>query len=454
MRTSTISLAVGSVVGATVGLAARGQTLVPWPEPVTKAFPPGLGALVGGAAAVKTALLMGALRRPARIPVVLAGAAGLAAVGAVAGRLAARHVLDGLAQQSRELDPGFADVPQSPMVTGSTASGIPLHLLGREGARFVGQVTTSADVLAVTGEPQIAAPIRVFIGVDAARTIAERVQLAMAELRRTGAFDRSHLLLQSPAGTGYANSVPVDVLEILTAGDCAAVAIGFGLLPSFLSLGKRAEAAQTQRELLDMVLAELRDRPSRPTLLLYGESLGAGVQECAVPDGLADLDAYGISAALWVGTPGSRAADIFHGSCAESSITLDRAAQVPGQLDADRPRVWFLEHDGDPVVRFRPDLIARRPAWLSAQAPRGRNIPQSWRWMPGITWAQVLVDVLFATNVKPGQFESIGHDYRADLGAVVTAAFALPSSPEISARLEAHLRELELARAARIDVSA
>ena len=71
-------------------------------------------------------------------------------------------------------------------------------------------------------------------------------------------------------------------------------------------------------------------------------------------------------------------------------------------------------------------------------------------WKPGITWAQVLVDVLFATNVEAGKFESIGHDYRADLGAVTTAAFGLEVSPEVAERLEKRLRELELARAARI----
>ena len=64
------------------------------------------------------------------------------------------------------------------------------------------------------------------------------------------------------------------------------------------------------------------------------------------------------------------------------------------------------------------------------------------------------MDVLYATNVKPGQFQSLGHDYRADLGAVVTAAFALNATPEVAKRLEQRLRELEIARASRIEVSA
>ena len=450
MRARTLGLAVGVTVGAVVGTAARGQTLVPWPEKVDRAFAPGLGLLAGTVAAIKTDLVIGALRHPKRIPLGLIGIAGVGAAKLVVGRVIAPKVLGRLEQGSRELDAGFATPPESSLVSGSAASAVPLATMGREGARYVGQVSTPHDVLAVTGEPMLAEPIRVFIGVESAPTIAERVRLAISELQRTGAFDRKYLLIQSPAGTGYANSFPADVLEMLSRGDSAAVAIGYGLLPSFLSLGKRTAAAQTQRELLDAIAAELRDRPSRPILLMYGESLGAGVQEAAVPGGLSDLDAYGIGQALWVGTPGSRWADGFHARCANSSVTLDRADQVPDDLGSSRPRVWFLEHDADPVVRFRADLISRRPFWLDLRTPRGRNIPQTMSWKPGITWAQVLVDVLFATNVQPGQFESIGHDYRADLGAVTTAAFGLEASDDVAERLEGRLRELEQARAARI----
>ena len=186
---------------------------------------------------------------------------------------------------------------------------------------------------------------------------------------------------------------------------------------------------------------------------MYGESLGAKVQEAAVPAGLVDLDAYGIAQALWVGTPGGKVADEFHARCADSSITVDRPEQIPTDL-TNRPRVWFLEHDGDPVVRFRPELLNECPFWLTPGEPRGRNIPAEMSWKPLVTWAQVLVDVLYATDVKPGDFQSLGHDYRADLGATVTAAYALDSSPEIAERLEKRLRELEIARAARIEGSA
>jgi uncharacterized membrane protein len=272
----------------------------------------------------------------------------------------------------------------------------------------------------------------------------------MAELRRTGAFDRANLLIQAPAGTGYANPTPVDVLEVLTRGDAAAVAVGYGLLPSFLSLGKVTLAGRTQKLLLDAIAAELAGRASRPRLLLYGESLGAKVQQAAIPEGLVDLDRYGIGAALWVGTPGGQMSDTFHALCAGHSYTIDRPEQIPSPMPSPRPRVWFLEHDGDPVVRFRPELIANRPAWLPRDGSRGRNIPEAMTWKPGITWAQAFVDTMFATNVKPGDFKSEGHDYRADLGAAVTAAFDLQADAATAARLETYLRRKEVERAARI----
>ncbi len=453
MRPSALGLGLGAAVGGYVGFKARGKTLVPWPANVQGAFPGTLGGITGLLTGVGVDVLIAAARRPQRVPAAMLATAGIFAVAGLAGKYAAGNALTGIAKKGSELDFGFAEPPSDPLVTGSDASAIPYTTLGREGARFVGTVTTPEDVTFVTQKARVIEPVRVFIGVESAATVSERVQLAIEELHRTGAFDRAHLLIQAPAGTGYANSTPVDVLEILSLGDCASVAVGYGLLPSFLSLGKVAIAAQTQRELLDAILAELRDRPAKPLLLLYGESLGAKVQEAAVPAGLIDLDAYGIAQALWVGTPGGRVADEFHARCAQSSVTVDRPEQIPADL-TDRPRVWFLEHDGDPVVRFRPELLRRSPFWLDPAKPRGRNIPDSMAWVPWVTWAQVCVDVLYATNVKPGQFQSLGHDYRADLGAVVTAAFALNATPEVAKRLEQRLRELEIARASRIEVSA
>ena len=130
-------------------------------------------------------------------------------------------------------------------------------------------------------------------------------------------------------------------------------------------------------------------------------------------------------------------------------MRIDRPEQIPINTDY---RVWFLEHDGDPVVRFRPDLAWAEPQWLDPELPRGRNIPSEMNWYLGVTWATVLVDTIFATNVKPGDFQSLGHDYRADLGAVTTAAFGFAGklTPEQHVKLETLLREIEVTRAQKL----
>jgi len=451
MLPSALGAATGVSAGGVIAAGSRGPTLVPWPAKVRTAFPIVVGGLTCAAVALPvglgTALVAAAIGRsrwPIKSVATGLGVFGIAVVAGVVGRRLAEQKLT---PNGRDLDLAYAQPPLNPSVSGSAESAVTMAELGREGARFVGSVTGADDIREVTGLEPVAEPVRVFIGVDAAATVEQRVGLAMSELRRTGAFDRSNLLILAPAGTGFANSTPVDILEILTRGDSASVVIGYGLLPSFLSLGKVAIAAQTQKLLLDSIRDELATRTKRPRLLLYGESLGAKVQEAAVPGGPIDLDHYDIAAALWVGTPGGKVADGFHALCVQESITVDRPDEIPAVLPTTRPRVWFLEHDGDPVVRFRPALITKRPAWLPLDGTRGRNIPESMTWRPGITFIQGFVDTMFATNVKPGDFQSLGHDYRADLGAVVTAAYDLPTDSAKAARLEDHLRVLETAKA-------
>lgn len=443
---------VAVAAAALGGYAAARPTLMPWPSRVRSGF---IGAL-SIASAATAYVLSGSLglrtegwptpterlRRGAT-----AGAVAVAAVATV--RVAKSQASSRLEAGGRAIEEGFSAPPTLDTVSGGPGSHVDYVTVGREGARFLGSSVPPDVVQEVTGEPMTVPGVRVFVGFESAPTPEERVALALAELRRTGAYERATLLIGSPAGSGYANPTPVDVLEILMRGDTAAVAVGYGLLPSFLSLDRVALAARTQSLLLEGIAADLEGRARRPRLLLYGESLGARVQQAAIAQGPSALDRLGVSAALWVGTPGGPESVAFHAAMAGESITIDRPDQIPDPLPDPRPRTWFLEHDGDPVVRFEPTVAYRRPPWLAAQ-PRGRHVPEGMLWAPGITWAQVMVDTLFATNIAPGNFESRGHDYRADLGAVVPAAFDLSVDHGTSERLEEALRALEIARARRV----
>jgi uncharacterized membrane protein len=439
------SVAIGVGVGVPTAAAAQGPSLVPWPDRVRALFPAILGVSVGGGLAI------GSQVQGLRGFKALAAGAGLAGIG-TAGFLVAKNKLSELEAQNAQIDECFSRAPTDVYLSGSVHSAVDYSLLGREGARFINSVTTAAHAQAL-GVNRTHDPIRVFVSIANADSVSSRVSLAMSELIRNKAFDREYLLIQAPAGSGYSNSTPVDVVELLSGGDCASVSVSYGLLPSFLSLTRVRLAGETQLELLNAIDHELVGRRNKgkhvPKILLYGESLGARVQQFAIPLGSADLDKYSVHRALWVGTPGGRASDAFHRFCARESVTVDRPEQIP--TDTDK-RVWFLEHDGDPVVRFRPDLAWAQPAWLDPELPRGRNIPAEMVWNVGVTWATVLVDTIFATNVKPGDFQSLGHDYRADLGAVATAAFGFTGklTAEQTKGLEVLLRQIEVARAQKL----
>lgn len=424
-------LALAAAIGAVIAARAQGPTLVPWPTPVRRSFAPIVGSLMG------LTVLSLTSSRVARTVAVTAAAGGVAVRGL------RPRVLRSMATQGRELDQAFAVLPSSPLVSGSVDSHVRLEELGREGARFVGTASQADEIAAVlgVGADQVRDPIRVFVGMDSG-TPEQRVALAMSELRRTRAFDRDYLLIAAPAGSGYVNPTPVQIVEVLTRGDCATVAIGYGLLPSFLSLSRVPTAQRIYRQLLDDISAEMKQRQhlgeSVPVIVAYGESLGARVLQGVL--GARGLDHWGIARALWVGSPGG--ADHLHAT--DDAVVVDSPADLPDVLPTSA-RMWFLHHDADPVVRFRRDLLWGAPAWLDD--PRGRNVPEQMQWQPGLTWAQVLVDTMFATKVRPGQFESFGHDYRADLGSVVAAAYGFTPSPEVQDRLEAWLRATEEARA-------
>jgi len=437
-----------------------------WPAPVRRSFPWVLSGLGVGAVAVPlvgVASLRGVVsiartKGPLAAGLTAGGAASALIGATVALRAVRRSKVRQLRDAARKIDDGFSVPPASAAVTTGPGSELTSAAVGREGARYVGSATTPDDIEFVTGCEPMAEPIRVFVGYDAADSIDARIEWAMTELRRTGAFQRSTLLVQAPAGTGYANSTPVDVVEMLTRGNCASVAVGYGLLPSFLSLNRVPAATRTQGALLEAIAGECRGLSNPPRVLLYGESLGAKVQQRALPGGVADLERLGVDRALWVGTPGGIDYDDAHRLFDPVGITIDRPEQLPlcAPEALDGIRVWFIEHDADPVVRFRRDLMNRRPAWLDPTGSPGRGVPAQMRWWPGITWAQVLVDTVYATDVTPGDFRSSGHDYRADLGVVTTTAYDLNEStpvgraPGWQVRLEERLRALEIRRAERV----
>jgi uncharacterized membrane protein len=352
-----------------------------------------------------------------------AGAAAVAGAAAGAAPQVRRVLFDKLGTAGTTPDPAFAQPPENPFVSGGPGSLIGYGSHAREGSRLVHLARTADSIAAVTGRPA-KDPIRVFVGVSAKSTPSERVDLAIAELQRLGAFERSAILAISPAGTGYANPVPAESLELMTSGDCATVVIQYGVLPSMFSSSVVPVGAETYRLLLDALAGR------GPRIFAYGESLGAQCAQIALlsepsrwqPDGSFD----GVSACLFVGTPAGTGIRRMGAPDRPAVLLADQWQDLPPAVP-DGVSVFLLDHDADPVTRFESRLIWSRPDWL-AQHPRGRGVPKAMAWRPLLTYLQVGFDVARATQSQVGDFQSHGHDYRADLAQLVRAAFA-PAVP-------------------------
>jgi uncharacterized membrane protein len=372
------------------------------------------------------------------------------------------------------VEEGEADRWVPVTVSGGPGSRVSWAGLGREGRRHaLASVrprplpvrppgVPDMSIETVMGQPARTAPVQVYVGLDSAATPQERVDLAVAELDRTGALDRSLLVLVSPTGTGYVNYVATAAVQYLALGDAATVTLQYSRRPSPLSLGMVRAAREQNRLLWLRVLQRLRDRPGRrPRVVLFGESLGAHTsQDVFLHWGTLGLDALGIDRALWIGTP--------YGSGWMRQVT------GPDRLDVDRhelavvndyqqlqelarergsqPRFVLLSHDNDGVTKFGPDLLWSRPDWLGPDRPRveqvdgasPRGIPPALHWRPITSFFQGLMDMKNAQT--PGSYRAFAHDYRADLPRFISQVYGLPASEEQLHAIEQALRLRESVR--------
>jgi uncharacterized membrane protein len=358
-----------------------------------------------------------------------------------------------------------------PTSSGSPDSLVPWQSLGREGRRHaltyvrprrVAQLPPGIPDLSietVMGEPAVAAPVQVYVGLDSAPTAAERVQLALDEMDRTGAWDRSLLMLISPTGTGYVNYCAVAAAQYLSRGDLATVTLQYSKRPSPLSLFKVKDAREQNRLLWLRISERLRRTDgSAPRLVLFGESLGAHTsQDVLLHWGTLGPQALGIERALWIGTPygsgwmhqvtGPRRPDVDPALIATVN-DFDQIEAMPADRRS-RLRYVMVSHDNDGVTKFGADLIASRPPWLSAHRPpvqivagrSPRGVPARMRWRPLTTFLQSMVDMKNAQI--PGGYRAWAHDYRPDLARFVGEVFSLPATQEQMSRVEAALRRRE-----------
>ncbi len=365
-------------------------------------------------------------------------------------------------RSNEKVEPAYATPPASPLLSGSPESKSPFVELGLQGRRYVTDVVTPGLIEEVTGEPAIAAPIRVFVGFNSEPMYSMgRTEMAMTELERTGAFDRSYLLLVSPTGTGWVDQTMIESTELLTRGDVATCVVQYAKSPSFLAAQQVPLGRHQFRALLWSVKQRLAERApeDRPKVFVFGESLGAwSSSDTLMYQGIDGFDHYGIDKALWVGLPGlakwSRNG-MAHGASdlvPEGTVgVFDRHEELAALSTEERSRlrVIILSHDNDPIANMSPDTLVKKPDWLGE--PRGRGVPEDMDWVPALTGMQVMIDAMNAMVTVPGKFGSFGHDYRADMARFVKDAFELDDMTDDQVEaIEETLVQLDLDRSERI----
>lgn len=327
--------------------------------------------------------------------------------------------------------------PREPERSGSPRSLEPWRALGSQGRAMMSGGPRARDIAEVTRMPlqDVHEPIRIFAGLVPGRSLEATVEVVLAEMDRTGAFQRDILILQTSTGTGWITDWGMAAVEFLTGGNCATMSLQYSYITSAVSYYlDREPPIKAATALIGKVLERLQSLPDPPKVYVAGESLGAYGTAAAFED-LADLLARTDGAVL-TGAP--------HFTSLIRTLTQERDGGSPERLpvvDGGRhvrfvahpshlyhdyaglpyrhewrhPRVIIGQHASDPVVWWTPALFYKRPDWLREVGSRGRSAPSSMhldvlpslRWFPFVTAWQIGLDLLMSTKTQGLH----GHNY-------------------------------------------
>ena len=320
--------------------------------------------------------------------------------------------------------------PFVPERSASPASPVTWESVGGQGRVFLGRGPSRLDIAQVCGGEAME-PIRVYSGMPTGGAgIEQAAATVVAELRRTGAFDRAVILIAASTGSGWVDEWQVQPLEFLTRGNCATASLQYSYVPSALNWLTGLEPAQeASAALFRAVRAELdtMDEADRPALFVCGESLGAFASQSvfsSVEDALSQVDG-----ALWVGTPAftpmhAELTSARHRGSPEVAPVVYNGRRVrfvnePSDLRTDLygrelgpwgfPRFVYAQHASDPVVWWNRKLLWTQPDWLRERA--GRDVSPFVEFTRFVTFIQVLADLPVAGTAPGGH----GHTYNEEL---------------------------------------
>lgn len=318
-----------------------------------------------------------------------------------------------------------SEQPEDPLRCGSPESLVRWESIGRQGKNFLSFGPTRDSISEVLGG-EAKEPIRVYVGLNSADEVSERAELALAELKRVGGFERSILVVATPTGTGWLDPGGVDTIEALHAGDTAIVSMQYSYLPSWITILVDPARSQASAEaLFGSIYSYWKTLPrtSRPKLYVHGLSLGA-LGSAASAD-IYTIFEDPIEGGLWSGPPFPSQAwnrivrfrnpdsPMWLPTYRDGSLLRFAGREVdlsiPSGGGSDKRwgamRFVYLQHASDPMSFFSPSLLYRRPDWLNGN--RGPDVSPHLRWYPLVTFLQIAFDLPLATSVPHGY----GHNF-------------------------------------------
>ncbi|WP_413768735.1 alpha/beta-hydrolase family protein [Rhodococcus pyridinivorans] len=253
-------------------------------------------------------------------------------------------------------------------LSGGAGSAVSWNRLGREGQKFVSL-------------PAEGSPIRIYVPLSAAPDPSARAEFAVDELRRARAFDRPHLVVAVPTGSGWVDAAAVRGFENRWGDDVAIVAQQYSDMPSWATFVlDRGAAEEEARALVTALRAHLSTLPDerRPALHVYGQSLGA-----------------------------TGASAVFDDQPEPCALFL---AGPPAGVRTDGASV--RANTSDPVVWWRPSLL-----WSPPELSHARTDAPIPPWLPVVSFVNTTVDLLTSLEAAPGH----GHRYGDDQARCTSA---------------------------------
>jgi uncharacterized membrane protein len=326
--------------------------------------------------------------------------------------------------------------PDSELRSGSPESLVAWETLGEKGRTFVATGPT-VDDLNTFHDDGAMEPIRAYVGLKSADTVAGRAELLLDELIRMGAFDRQVLVVATTTGTGFLEPNAITALEYLYNGDVAVAGAQYSYLPSWISLlADQDEVKETSQIVFRTIHEYWSTLPEdqRSEIYLYGLSLGSyGVESILTSINIINEP---IDGALMVGPPfvnelwnelvdardsgTSPATPVYQEGRTVRFTNQESALDLPSAEWGDT-RLVYLQHASDPVVFFSPSLFWREPDWL-LDDQRGVEISDAFQYTQFITGWQVMMDLPAAGSIPEGY----GHLYTKKANAEAWIAVTQP----------------------------